>query len=208
MRRATEDLGAASGTTRCFREAKVKLSFAILALGFLCGQALAAEPDNLTLPPGFHATVVADGLGPVRHLAVRDNGDIYVSTLDRGIYALHLDAKHKADRKEHFGAVQGGTGIRFYHGALYATNATSVYRFSFDNGKELVPEKIPQIIVEGMPARDPGFNRENRALAVDGKGDLFVGLGGSANLCVARNSPPPRLPALHPQIRPARRPSD
>jgi hypothetical protein len=38
--------------------------------------AWAAEPDNLVLPPGFHASVVAEALGPARHLAIRDKGDI------------------------------------------------------------------------------------------------------------------------------------
>jgi glucose/arabinose dehydrogenase len=167
----------------------MKLSRTVGILALIASPVLAVEPDNLMLPPGFHATVVADGLGPARHLAVRDNGDIYVSTLDRGIFALHQDANHKADQIEHFGAVQGGTGIRFYHGALYATTSSGVYRFTFDNSKELVPEKIPQIIVEGMPVRDPGFNRENRALAIDGAGNIFVSMGGSHNLCVAGNSP-------------------
>lgn len=161
---------------------------------------LAQEPDGLKLPPGFHASVVAEGLGPVRHLAVRDNGDIYVSTLDRGIFALHLDASHKADQIEHFGAVQGGTGILFYRGALYATTASGVYRFTFSDRTELVPAKIPEIIVEGMPVRDAGFNRENRTLAVDGKGGIFVGLGGSANLCVARNSPAAAPPGAAPDM--------
>ena len=41
---------------------------------------LADEPDGLKLPPGFHASVVAEGLGAIRHLAFRDNGDLYVST--------------------------------------------------------------------------------------------------------------------------------
>jgi glucose/arabinose dehydrogenase len=166
----------------------------ILALGF----AVADTPDDLTLPAGFHATVVADSLGPVRHLAVRENGDIYVSTLDKGILALHLDANHKADQIKHFGAVQGGTGIAFYQGDLYATNATGAYRFTFSNSTQLVPERIPDIIVEGMPLRDTGFNRENRPLAMDGKGDLFVGMGGSANLCVGRNSPAAAPPGAGP----------
>ena len=177
----------------------VKLSSALIAFALTSCPVLAAEPDNLTLPPGFHASIVADGLGPVRHLAVRDNGDIYVSTLDRGIYALHLDAQHKADKIENFGAVQGGTGIRFDHGALYATTSSGVYRFTFDNSAELVPEKIPQIIVQGMPVRDPGFNRENRMLALDGQGNLFVSMGASANLCVARNSPAAAPPGAAPQ---------
>jgi len=174
-------------------------AFSIAALFILVlGLTLADEPTDLTLPQGFHATVVADSLGPIRHLAVRGNGDIYVSTLDKGIFALHLDANHKADQIEHFGAVEGGTGILFYQGDLYATNATGVFRFTFNNNKELVPEKIPQDIVEGMPVRDTGFNRENRSLAADGKGDLFVGLGGSANLCVGRNSPAAAPPGAGP----------
>ena len=174
-------------------------AFSIAALFILAlGLTLADEPTDLTLPQGFHATVVAESLGPVRHLAVRENGDIYVSTLDKGIFALHLDANHKADRIEHFGAVGGGTGILFYQGDLYATTATGVFRFTFSNNKELVPERIPQNIVEGMPVRDSGFNRENRSLAADGKGDLFVGLGGSANLCVARNSPAAAPPGAAP----------
>src|SRR6185436_5641385 len=79
-----------------------------LAMGVMAASAvalgLAAEPDGLKLPPGFHATVVAEALGPVRHLAVRDNADIYISTpkdqrsSGGGIIALHLDAAHKADQ--------------------------------------------------------------------------------------------------------------
>lgn len=174
-------------------------TFSLVALFILAlGLAVADAPDGLTLPAGFHATIVADSLGPIRHLAVRENGDIYVSTLDRGIIALHLDANHKADQTQNFGAVEGGTGIGFYQGDLYATTASGLYRFTFSNSKQLVPERIPDIIVEGMPVRDTGFNRENRPLAMDGKGDLFVGLGGSANLCVARNSPAAAPPGAAP----------
>src|SRR5689334_11668154 len=78
----------------------------------------ADEPDGLRLPAGFHARVVAEALGPIRHLAVRSNGDIYVSTLKDaqgkggGIIALHLDTGYKADQVEHFGTADG-TGIRF-----------------------------------------------------------------------------------------------
>ena len=41
---------------------------------------LKADEDNggLFLPDGFGALVVADSVGPSRHLAVNDNGDIYV----------------------------------------------------------------------------------------------------------------------------------
>ena len=159
------------------------------------GFGLAEQPDGLSLPPGFHANVVTEGLGPVRHLAVRENGDIYVSTpVDRqnkgaGIIALHLDANHKAVQVEHFGSVDGGTAIRFYKGALYAASPSAVYRFTFNGTSELVPAKAPEVIVDGMPEAHPGFNRANVALAFDGKGSLFVALEASANLCTEPNTP-------------------
>ena len=173
----------------------------IFAFALTTGLALAAEPDGLILQPGFHASVVAEGLGPIRHLAVRENGDIYVSTpVDKqnsgsGIIALQLDANHKAVQIEHFGAVAGGTGIRFYKGALYAASATSISRFTFGKRNELLPGNDPEIVIEGMPAEHPGFNRANVALAFDGKGGLFVALEASANLCSGANSAEGAAPA-------------
>jgi glucose/arabinose dehydrogenase len=174
----------------------------------LCAMVIAAstvilaagpEPDGLTLPAGFHATVVAEGLGAIRHLAVRGNGNIYISTPQGqngkggGIIALHLDANHHADQTEHFGTVDGGTGIRFYDDRLYASTPSGVYRFTFA-GSELVPSRQPDAIVDGMPASHPGFNRVNRPIAFDGKGHLFVALDGSANLCTEQTQPPPGQP--------------
>ncbi|HLH17741.1 MAG TPA: PQQ-dependent sugar dehydrogenase [Bryobacteraceae bacterium] len=172
----------------------MKLLTGISLFVLICVPGPAAEPDGLILPNGFHASVVADGLGPIRHLAVRPNGDIYISTpVDRqnkgaGIIALHLDANHRADRVEHFSEVAGGTGIRFYQGALYAASATAVYRFTFADNGALLPGKDPEVIVDGMPAAHPGFARANVALAFDGRGNLFVALEGSANLCTDPNA--------------------
>jgi len=161
--------------------------------------AVAEEPDGLTLPAGFHASVVAEGLGQIRHLAVRDNGNIYVSSSQNqegkgsGIIALHLDASHHADKIEHFGSVDGGTGIRFHSDRLYASTPSAVYRFAF-RGSELVPSSEPDLIVDGMPATHPGFNRVNRPIAFDPSGNLFVALDASANLCTAQMQPPPGQP--------------
>src|SRR5215467_7379001 len=102
-------------------------------------EAAADEPDGLRLPPGFHATVVSEGLGAIRHLAIRSNGDIYISTprdqqgngKGAGIIALRLDSSHKVTQVQHFGSVDGGTGIRFYNDALYASSPSAVYRFTF-----------------------------------------------------------------------------
>jgi glucose/arabinose dehydrogenase len=142
--------------------------------------ALADEPDGLVLPAGFHASVVADGLKGIRHMAFRNRDTLYISTrgANNGIIALHLDAGHKADRTEHFGTVNGGTGIRFWRDQLYASTPTSVYRFQF-SGDELVPAAAPEIIVDGIP----GNGSPNRPLALDGRGNLFVTVTGVGNIC-------------------------
>lgn len=111
-----------------------KFAITTLALGLLTGATLAQEPDGLTLPIGFHATVVAEGVGAARHITVRDNGDLYVSMrrvkgVPAGIVGLRLGPDGKAVQTEHFGTVDGGTGIRMYKGALYAATLTAVYRF-------------------------------------------------------------------------------
>jgi glucose/arabinose dehydrogenase len=155
------------------------------------------EPDGLHLPAGFHATVVADGLGAIRHLAVRDNGDIYVSTpkdqqgngTGGGIIALRLDASHKAVEVQHFGSIDGGTGIRFHNGALYATSPSGLYRFTF-SGEALVPTKDPDAIVEGMPTTHPGFNRANRPITFDASGHVFVSVEASGNFCADPETKP------------------
>jgi glucose/arabinose dehydrogenase len=175
----------------------------VAALAALAGWTFVAadEPDGLRLPAGFHATVVADGLGAIRHLAVRDNGDVYVSTprdqkglgKGGGIIALRLDGSHRAVDVQHFGSIDGGTGIRFHNGALYATSPSGIYRFTF-SGSALIPSKDPDTIVEGMPTTFPGFNRANRPLAFDASGHVFVSVEASGNFCAdpegKPNTPP------------------
>src|SRR5580765_1953559 len=47
---------------------------------------VACDPDNggIKLPDGFCALVVANDLGPARHIAVAQNGDVYVAVQSRG----------------------------------------------------------------------------------------------------------------------------
>ncbi len=150
----------------------------------------AAEPDGLILPPGFHATVVAEGVGHARHIAIRSNGDIYISTNHGkndpsvGLIAIRLGPDHRAADIEHFSDIDGGTGIRIEGNALYTASPTAVYRFEF-SGNALVPAGMPQTIVDGMPS--DGFG--NRPIAFDGKGNLFIGVGANANLCAEENTP-------------------
>ena len=150
--------------------------------------ALADEPDGLVLPQGFHASVVADGLTGIRHMAIRGNGDIYVSTRrgrdqpPSGIIALHLGPDYKAATAQHFGSIDGGTGIRIYHDTLYAASNTGVYRIAL--GDALVPTAQPELLVDGLAAT-------NHPLALDGQGNLFVSIDGGGG---ASNCPDPATP--------------
>src|SRR3984885_591634 len=138
------------------KEPQMKIaSWIILAAALGTLPAQAQEPDGLTLPPGFHASVVAEGLGPLRHLAVRANGDLYASTggesaKGEGLIAIHLGPNHEAQRIEHFSEVNGGTGIRLHRGLLYAASDEAIYRFRFAGGA-LLPAAEPDIVVNGLP---------------------------------------------------------
>jgi len=162
------------------------LSAAVLALA--AAPAFAQEADGLKLPPGFHATMVADGLTGARHMAFGPNGILYVSTQVArtqptvGIYALHLDSHHKADKTEKFGTVNAGTGIRVYKGGLYAASPTTVFRYTLD--KNAVPAGEPVAVIDGMPSTGSGTH----PIAFDNKGGLYVSLDGSGNTCVDPNA--------------------
>ncbi len=166
---------------------KFALAASILALA-----PLGAHAADITVPAGFRATVVFEGAGPARHMAFDARGDLYVSSnpvggKSEGILALRdTDGDGRFDEAKRFGDV-GGTGIRFHNGDLYATSATTLYRYRF-NGGELTPSAKPDVIVSGMPAA--GFG--SRAIAFDDKGDVFIGIGGGGNTCVDRSGPKPK----------------
>ena len=164
------------------------LGFFAIAATFVAAPVLADEPDGLILPPGFHATIVADGLKGARHMAFGDNNNLYISTsVPRGqppigVIALHLGADHKADQIEKFGTVSGGTGIRVYKGGLYVASPTTIYRYTLSNS--LVPTGEPEAVIDGMPA-----NGGTHPIAFDNKGNFYVSLDGTGNTCVAADSP-------------------
>jgi glucose/arabinose dehydrogenase len=149
---------------------------------------MAAEPDGLTLPPGFHATVVTETLGnQTRHMAFRDASRLYISTEQQekdapnaGIIALHLDVHHHADKMEHFSSIDNGTAIAIYKGALYAASADTLYRISL-SGNALVPTAQPETVVVDVPGRS--------ALAIDDTNGLYLAVRGSGNICVPKNTP-------------------
>jgi len=139
--------------------------------------------SELILPKGFSAIVVADSIGAGRHIAVNNNGDIYVSLArlrnGNGIAALRVNNKDgKADIIKYFGTAPG-TGIGIYNGYLYFSSDTMVMRYKLIPG-ELVPNPKPEVIARGFK-----INRQHgaKSFTIDNEGNLYVNVGAPANAC-------------------------
>ncbi|MCF8303087.1 MAG: PQQ-dependent sugar dehydrogenase [Bacteroidales bacterium] len=139
---------------------------------------------GLELPDGFKATVVAEDIGPGRHIAVNGNGDIYLQLRydpgDGSTVALRdSDNDGKADKIEYFGDMPG-TGINVYKGYLYTSTNTTVQRYKLQDGK-LLPDTDPEIIVEGFPQQG---QHAAKPFTFDGNGHMYVTIGGPSNACM------------------------
>jgi hypothetical protein len=107
-----------------------------------------ADNGGLFLPGNFEAVVVVDSLGSARHLAVNDNGDIYVklraSYPDGSNVALRDENNDgKADIIKKFSVYTDsfgyGTAMRIHDGYLYYSSTGDVFRCKLRPGK-LLPD--------------------------------------------------------------------
>ncbi len=139
---------------------------------------------KIQLPPGFAATIVADSLGALRHLAVNKNGGIYVklSALKDGKSIYYLtDTNHdgKFDKSIGFGNYPG-TGIRIKGNALYASSNSAVYKYQMNDKGEVTDTGRAEMIVRGLVDR----GRDNaKAIALDDNNNLYVAVGSYDETC-------------------------
>src|SRR5881394_4508595 len=113
-------------------------------------------PDNagLTLPTGFCALLVAESIGPSRHMVVLENGDVLVAVSGgRGGVRLLRDTTGdgKADVVRSFG-IGGGTGIAFAGEYLYFATNDAVVRWHWQIGA-LEPPGAPDTVDNGLTNR-------------------------------------------------------
>ncbi len=155
------------------------------------------DPDNggLTLPQGFCAKVVADNIGPTRHLVVTATGDIYTVLAAAGgplaaaptgpqppavIGLRDKDGDGTYETQEKFGPGLQGTGMALSKdNYLYVGSNTSVVRFKLD-GTSLVPKGDPEVIVGDIPRAGP---HAAKSIALGENGELFVHVGSPTNAC-------------------------
>lgn len=155
-----------------------------------------ADNGGLALPPGFCATIFADGLGHARHLTIAPDGTLYVNTWSGAYYrsppptggfivALR-DSKGDghADQIARFGANparggRGGTGIALYGGYVYAEEGDSIVRYRLTPG-EMAPAGPAETVLSGMPLTG---NHTMHPFVIDAAGKLYVDMGSATNAC-------------------------
>lgn len=150
----------------------------------------AVDNDELELPEGFRAIVVAEKLDvrPARHIAVRDNGDVYINTgsdqQGRAIAALRdSDGDGHADIFRYFDSYRG-TGLAIHNGYLYASSDSEVYRYPFGRADELLPVGKAELMVSGFPRQT---EHASKGLAFDTHGYLYVSVGAPSNACMIKH---------------------
>ncbi|HYC56392.1 MAG TPA: PQQ-dependent sugar dehydrogenase [Candidatus Binatia bacterium] len=143
-----------------------------------------ADNAGLTLPPGFCAGVVADGVGEPRHIAVSARGEV-VAAMDGtgGVLILRdSDGDGRAEDRATI-AEAAGTGIALHDGHLYFATDSKVLRWPWNAGGP-APSSDPEIIVEGLVDQRQ-HAAKSIAIAAEGTaaGSLFVNIGAPSNAC-------------------------
>jgi glucose/arabinose dehydrogenase/mono/diheme cytochrome c family protein len=152
------------------------------------------DPGNggLTLPDSFVAVVVSDSVGPARHLAVADNGDVYVklraSYPDGSNVALRdEDNDGKADIIQKFGVYEDslgyGTAMRINKGYLYYSSTDRIFRSKLIPGQLLPDTAVEMILFDDYKNDSHGSNHTAKPVAFDDKGNMFVPFGSPSDIC-------------------------
>jgi glucose/arabinose dehydrogenase len=152
----------------------------------------AGDPGNggLFLPGDFEAVVVADSTGPARHIAVNENGDIYVkmrySEKGKGNLALRdVNGDGKVDSAVHFGDYDNKGSLsncmRIHNGYLYFGSELEIYRVKLSKD-ELVPTGRMETILTDDTKRGSHWHI-TKPISFDDKGHMYVPFGAPSNAC-------------------------
>jgi glucose/arabinose dehydrogenase len=143
------------------------------------------DKDNaeLKLPEGFSALVYADDIGNARHLAINDNGDVYVSLSklknNGGVVCLRDEDKNgRAEIIKYTGKFQG-TGIEIHDGYLYFGVDTMIVRYKMNPG-ELMPAESYEVVAGGFDVQN---QHAAKTFTFDKQENMYVNVGAPSNAC-------------------------
>jgi len=143
---------------------------------------------GLFLPDQFEALVVVDSIGSARHIAVNDNGDIYVKLTYNekmngkgGTVGLRdLDNDGKVDSVSYFGDYKdegnSAVGMTIHDGYLYTSTVKQVLRTKLTEGK-LIPESKTEVMLTDTDSNVVKNWHTTKPVAFDKKGNMYVPFG-------------------------------
>lgn len=178
---------------------KTIIKILIAATLAACRQSLPlpkADADNggLFLPKGFEALVVADSIGPARHLAVNGNGDIYVKLTyndpmnGRGgtVGLRDLNGDGRADSIVYFGDYtdigESAVGMTIHDGYLYTSTVKQVLRNKLTPDK-LIPESKTEVMLTDENENVAKNWHTTKPVAFDNSGYMYVPFGSPSDAC-------------------------
>lgn len=142
----------------------------------------AIPAPQIKLPEGFSATILADSIGPARHIAVAPNGNIYVKLSEpregKGTILLTPNGG-QAVVKTGFGDYPG-TGMYLKNGYLYASSNTAVFRYKLNENNEVIDPANPETVVSGLIDHS---QHNSKSIVLDNSGNLYVNIGAYSNAC-------------------------
>ena len=146
--------------------------------------AIVDPATGISLPPGFKATVFADGIGRARHVAAGENGWVYVALFREqegmGAVALHdPDGDGVADDRQYFAAGMQGTGMGVHDGHLYYSTDTEVMRWPLPESG--APTGEATVIAQGFIEET---QHAAKNFTFDGAGNMYVNVGAPSNACM------------------------
>jgi glucose/arabinose dehydrogenase len=172
----------------------VLVLFSIISFGFCMRNPEQPEQrrndSSITLPAGFTSVVFADKVGPGRHIAVKENGDVYMALSSlkngNGIAAVRDgNGDGKADDIKYF-AKTVTTGLEIKNNFLYFSNSLEVMRVPL-NKDELVPTANPEVIVTGFLKQN---QHQDKTFTLDNDGNIYVNVGAPSNACQVKDRTP------------------
>lgn len=144
----------------------------------------------ITGPAGFSAIVFADKTGSGRHIAVGNNGNVYLALRSlqngSGIVALKdNDGNGTADVTEYFSKTLT-TGMEISKDYLYYSNFDEVFRVAL-SPDVLVPKSEPEVIATGFPKQN---QHQDKSFTLDNNGCIYVNVGAPSNACQQKDRTP------------------
>ncbi|OGD86516.1 hypothetical protein A2Z23_03455 [Candidatus Curtissbacteria bacterium RBG_16_39_7] len=138
----------------------------------------------LKLLENFQIGTFAKNLGNARDLEFTQDGTLFVSIPAQGKILALPDKNYDGIADEVKEILQGLNkphGIAFYNGKLFVAEETKIARYNWD------PEKLSVTFDKLLFSLPEGGRHFTRTIAFNKKGQMFVSIGSTCNVCFEKN---------------------